>query len=296
MSLYYLLNEVEIDRFGDFTKTVKVDSKKSRYMADIAHLAYWTEEQMLKLQDREFIQNIKNRLDKIFPKEKIVLLFSNVEAHDPTFDYVTRKLDRGALFGIGEWFSKSVKINSFIIPRIDKALYKAIRKLQKQGNSVIVVRSVINGDLFPYFDLTEWAVIHKVAHGLNGISDIGGASDRLLGRLCYILKECYGIEIPDDLYYARPEYENALADFFTFKSAREKNLFGTSEMMNEILTQFLYTGRVKMNVHAPSSINGHELLVRPELVHKHLKDLEKRYNDYFGNRMRKSISGQIMMV
>lgn len=112
---------------------------------------------------------------------------------------------------------------------------------------------------------TPWTLAHRFGHALARKNGMGGKNDlyenirnsvnRLFNDLA---KTVYGVELKND-YWGNPEnYKrdrkirkelgHALG---TFKSARDRNLREDFEFVNEIIAQYIITGKIKLNQDFP---------------------------------------------
>lgn len=124
---------------------------------------------------------------------------------------------------------------------------------------------------------TAWIAAHRLGHAFarkGGMSDDRGrykaASDHLISQLALIMED-YGVQdFPNsDDKMSRDRYGSnnlrnkqlMMRNFFyhvaTFKSARDKNIRDWFEVLNELIAQYLTTGKIKFNP-APKSFKTKE--------------------------------------
>lgn len=156
---------------------------------------------------------------------------------------------------------------------------------------------------------TPWGVLHRISHEIlnHGAISTEPASwrdwevnwwvafNRLISH--YYGFNAEGTEPPDfwpnsdytsDDYEFRqpPEKANIYSPFFTFKSARDKSIVVSSELITDANAQFLMTGSIKFNV--PDEFLGHPLIDEPNAKAKVAKVLA-RLAKQRGNNIKKCL-------
>jgi hypothetical protein len=112
---------------------------------------------------------------------------------------------------------------------------------------------------------TPWTLAHRFGHALARVNGMGRSNDQYksieeaVNRLFQtVADEVYGTDISERGYYKpevsqinskiRRELGHALG---TFKSARDRRLRADFEFVNEIIAQYIITGKVKLNREFP---------------------------------------------
>lgn len=114
---------------------------------------------------------------------------------------------------------------------------------------------------------TPWTLAHRLGHALARKNGMGGKNflyenirDSVNRLFNEVAKNIYGVDLKDDYFsYNNPEkYKRNRKirkelghSLGTFKSARDKNLREDFEFVNEIIAQYIITGKIKFNKDLP---------------------------------------------
>lgn len=188
---------------------------------------------------------------------------------------------------------------------LGKEVYDAVSK-NLDNDSINVVFTNNKGE--ERMPMTAWIMAHRIGHAAAKNNRMRTnyyyqqVSDTIIATLSQIM-ECYGkkgfpnseLELTPTYDYSNTNYRRKnqliMKNFFqsvcTFKSARDKNLRDWFEVTNELIAQYLTTGKIKFNP-APQSFGGRDKFYlidaeeANELLQTLSRDLTYLISDLFG--------------
>lgn len=223
------------------------------------------------LHDYETIGDFKKNSSFRDPRDRAII-------QHPKAIERTRKKFGNTEYDFDFYFVNSAKANKHtevgIVPidwvkdNLGDEVYNAVAKNHGQDHIQVIFTNNKGSERVP---LTAWMMAHRLGHALarkggsrDSRSQYQQASSHLVSQLSNIM-QCYGKQgFPDNdtrMTMAQGGRPNQLAMIYffqkvcTFKSARENNLRDWFEVLNELIAQYLTTGKIKFNS-APKSFGG----------------------------------------
>lgn len=260
----------------------------------------WTEEAYNRFKDEAFVK----RLEKVFDKLPfdVVIMPVNENKKFNLDEFAIHKGFRTKLPlvpSIARFFldlfdnSNGFRSKQLNLKKVNKQVAKFISSKIKKNNLVVIISS--NFQVEDHIDITPWTIAHGISHAVEDSRSVNPDEfDKdfynVVRKLCKMTSDAYGFGWADKLSNSHiTNYNDARSDtsllppeyitpYFNFKSARENEVIHSGEFYNETFSQFMITGKVKMNKQLPDKLLG-KSMVNPDAIDiEFLNRVEKLLN------------------